>query len=107
MITSNSGTDWTNIMSAEDKKEFLKDPEFASWLKGLLSDRNQSTTVHFTKKDGTSRAMRCTRNPELIPQEFHPKGEGESTKSIAAFDLDKNEWRSFIPENVVRIEYEF
>lgn len=106
MITSNSGTDWINIMSTEDTKEFLKDPEFASWLKGLLSDSNP-TTVHFTKKDGTSRTMRCTRNTELIPEEFHPKGESESTKSIAAFDLDKNEWRSFIPENVVRIEYEF
>ena len=107
MITSNSGIDWISIMSTEDKKEFLKDPEFASWLKGLLSDQNQSTTIHFTKKDGTLRIMRCTRNPKLIPQEFHPKGESENTKSITAFDLDKNEWRSFIPENVVRIEYAF
>ena len=107
MITSNSSIDWTNIMSEEHKEDFLKDPEFATWLKGLLSDPNKATTVHFTKKDGTTRVMRCTRNIELIPEEFHPKGESGNTKAIAAFDLEKNEWRSFNAESVVRIDYEF
>jgi len=107
MITSNSSIDWTTLMSEEHREDFLKDPEFAEWVKSLLSDPCKATTVHFTKKDGTTRVMRCTRNIELIPEEFHPKGESESTKNITAFDLDKNKWRSFIPENITRIDYEF
>ena len=54
------------------------------------------TTVTFTKKDGTERVMRCTRNSNLIPTEFHPKGNTpDSGDIIRAFDLDVNGWRSF------------
>lgn len=54
-------------------------------------------TVTFTKKDGTDRTMRCTRNSGLIPVEKHPKGDNttESGDNIRVFDVEKQDWRSF------------
>lgn len=105
MITSNSSIDWTNFMNDWNNEELLRDPEFYKWLIGLLCDKNP-TTITFRKKDGSMRTMRCTRNMDNIPEEHHPKGETiEPTGCVRAFDIDKNEWRSFIIENVKRIEY--
>lgn len=58
------------------------------------------TTVQFTKKDGTLRTMNCTRDPKLIPSEYHPKTSEdnatlESSDNIRVFDLENNGWRSF------------
>jgi hypothetical protein len=109
VITSNSPIDFSAIATASGGTDsYTNTPEFKEWLVSLLSDGNP-TTVTFTKKDGTSRVMRCTRNPELIPVEQHPSTESTrkaSTTSVVAFDLDKNEWRSFLPENITHINYE-
>lgn len=95
-------------MSEAEQKEIINTPEFRSWMISVLADDNKTTVVTFTKKDGTTRKMKCTRNMSLIPSEFHPKNETEDTGgAIRAFDLDKKEWRSFLPENVQRIDYEF
>lgn len=108
MVSSNSSIDWTKLMSNEDKKEFLNTQEWRDWLLGLLKDNNTSTTITFTKKDGSTRIMRCTRNMHLVPEEFHPKESvTDSGTSIRVFDLDKQEWRSFIAENVTHIDYNF
>lgn len=60
-------------------------------------------SVKFTKKDGSVRVMRCTKNLDLIPQDKHPKGASRNTTSdaVVAFDLDINEWRSFLPASVI------
>lgn len=108
MVSTNSSIDWTKLMSSEENSEFVKTPEFRDWLLGILSDEKNPTTVTFMKKDGTQRVMRCTRNPSQIPEDLQPKnGTNDSETSIRVFDLDKNEWRSFIVENVKRIEYSF
>lgn len=107
MISSNSPVDWTNFMDEQTAKEILKSPEFREWLIGLLNDVNP-TTLEFTKKDGTKRVMRCTRNLKNIPEDSHPKnGTGDSETTLRVFDLDKNEWRSFIIENIITINYTF
>lgn len=106
MVSSNSPIDWTKLMDAAEQADFVKTPEFREWLVGLLADERNPTTVTFTKKDGTERVMRCTRSPAQIPEDQHPKnGTGDSETSLRVFDLDKNEWRSFIVENIKRIEY--
>lgn len=107
MVSSNSSIDWTKLMSETENSEFVKTPEFRDWLLGLLADEKNPTTITFMKKDGTQRVMKCTRNPAQIPEDQHPK-DGisiETNGTIRVFDLDKNEWRSFIVENVKRIEY--
>ena len=65
------------------------------WLTNLLHDGVVS--VAFTKKDGTEREMACTLDENIIPKEFAPKGVERSkpVDSIAVFDVEKSEWRSF------------
>lgn len=107
-MTATSSIDWTNIMTQEQKNELVSSPEFREWLLGLLKDDNKSTVVTFKKKDGTIREMRCTRNPKFIPEDQQPKTDSEGSEtSIRVFDLDKQEWRSFIVENVTKVNYEF
>lgn len=66
----------------------------------------------FKKKDGSERVMRGTTNLDLIPVSKHPKSITEGTDStrkvndsvIAVFDLDAEEWRSFIIDNLVEFD---
>lgn len=51
----------------------------------------------FTKADGTTRVMNCTRNLEIIPLDKHPKTvlvDSENDR-ITAYDVDAAGWRSF------------
>lgn len=105
MATSNSSIDWTKLMSQEDQASVLATPEFREWLVSLLA--TNTITVTFTKKDGTERIMKCTRNSAFIPTEQLPKeGSEKSTTSIPVFDLEAQGWRSFIASNITRIEYD-
>ena len=107
MVSSNSGIDFIALskMNGLDPQEIMKEPEFAEYLRGVLSE--STITVTFTKKDGTPRVMRCTRDLNLIPEDKQPKGTGTMTKgdAVSVFDLDKEEWRSFNTGNVTRIEW--
>lgn len=60
-------------------------------------------TVGFTKKDGEDRRMNCTLIN--IPADKQPKGDAPERKgtSIAVFDVDKQDWRSFNLENVFEL----
>lgn len=84
--------------------------KFTKWLTGMLKI-NESTTVTFTKQDGTERVMNCTLKPEMLPVvEVKPLAEGkqprkESITSMRVFDLEKKEWRSFTTKNVIRVEF--
>jgi hypothetical protein len=70
----------------------------------LLSEK---CIVHFTKVNGEERVMSCTLNSNLIPQEFHPKSNKESSKGeeptvMRVFDLESAGWRSFRIESVTQ-----
>lgn len=108
-MESNNSIHWTKIMTDDQRKELTNSPEFKEWILGILADDNKSTVVTFKKKDGTIRKMKCTRNPNLIPEEQHPKDgiSVEESTTIRAFDLEKGEWRSFIIENVMSVDYAF
>lgn len=66
--------------------------------------REGVVTVGFTKKDGEDRKMNCTL--ANIPADKQPKGEAPERKgsSIAVFDVDKQDWRSFNVENVFELK---
>jgi hypothetical protein len=107
MVTSNSGIDFISLAKASgvDPESIMKEPEFAEWLRGYL---NESTiTVTFTKKDGTNRVMKCTKQQDLIPSEKQPKGTGSTPTgdAVAVFDLEAQDWRSFNTSNITRIEW--
>jgi len=53
-------------------------------------------TFTFTKTIGSSRIARGTRNLDLIPKQYHPKGTGRGTPDgiLKFFDWSKQQWRS-------------
>jgi hypothetical protein len=58
--------------------------------------------VIFTKVNGEQRDMLCTTNQEFIPEDKRPKtGKEHADTVIRAFDINKQEFRSFRVENVV------
>jgi len=74
----------------------------------ILSDlRNNVIEVSFTKADGTSRIMRCTLDPKILPPSYIKEDiEKEKTfhvenpNVISAWDVQNNGWRSFRIDSV-------
>jgi len=86
--------DW----STEDKDALY------DWLSGML--RSSNVTITFEKKDGSTRVMNATLNESIVPK-YEKKTDKEKVKSkdtLAVFDLDKKEWRSFRLDSVKQIE---
>lgn len=85
------------------------DPEFSTWVKGLLHDQHvKNVRIVFTKSDSTEREMRCTLIESAIPTDKIPKGTGSEAIATTqrVFDLDKGEWRSFKWDSVKRVEFD-
>jgi hypothetical protein len=63
--------------------------------------------VTFEKADGTERTMRCTLVETFLPKvkKGSKKTREVNEDTIAAFDLDKGEWRSFRLDSVKDITY--
>lgn len=80
-------------------------PQFREWLHGLL--RAGVVTVEFIKSDGTLRVLRCTLQPELLPQqplvEGDRKSRRESEATLAVWDVEGSAWRSFRLDRVRRV----
>ena len=78
-------------MNRKDAQELLRD--------GICE-------VMFEKKDGSERQMKCTLNMDYIPEEMKQfqlyKGEKvlENLDILKVYDVDVQDWRSFILENV-------
>jgi hypothetical protein len=78
-----------------------------------LCKRQKEITITFTKKDGSERVLRGTRELEFIPEEFHPKEKApvdgdKPTKpavNLSIFDLDAQGWRSIVPSSVKKVEF--
>ena len=76
----------------------------------LLEDlRRNVIEVHFTKADGELRIMRCTLMPAALPKTFveskeeqklEKKFHKENLDTIAVWDVDINQWRSFRVDSV-------
>jgi hypothetical protein len=51
--------------------------------------------------------MVCTKKSDLIPTDKLPKGTGTQPTgdAVAAFDLEKQEWRSFNTSSIKHIEW--
>jgi hypothetical protein len=54
-------------------------------------------TVRFTKRDGTLRTLKCTRDLSKIPSEKHPLDKINEPFGglVDVYDLVKQDWRSF------------
>ena len=61
---------------------------------------NATTTVTFTKVDGTKRVMNCTLMEGYVPVMESISERKENKDVIVAYDLDKGAWRSFRVDSV-------
>jgi len=61
--------------------------------------------VSFTKLNGEKREMVCTLNEELLPQSTDTivtaKPRVSNPNTIAVYDLDKHDWRSFRIDSLI------
>jgi len=105
----------TQYQEADDaNKAIIRD-----WIRSLL--QKSTITVTFTKADGTNREMLCTLNWNVIPTDKAPKEtstpidgivkESKQRKepdphSLRVFDVDKQEWRSFRFDRLLKITAE-
>ena len=101
------------MSKTEVKQPLGTDPEFQTWLKGLLRDDiTTNLCVTFTKKDGSEREMYCTLAESRIPEAKRPKsGMEEATNSttsgsaLRVFDTVTNEWRSFRWDSIKQVTF--
>ena len=70
-------------------------------MQQLLSE--EVVHVKFTKKDGDTRLMNCTRAEKFIPTDKRPKSGNEKKNEAleVVFDVDINEWRCFRWNSVI------
>ncbi len=78
-------------------------------VKELFKDHGILTVI-FTKANGDKRQMTCTKDMEIIPEEFHPKplGPGQEPKKknpllCTVFEIGVG-WRSFYYSKIISIE---
>jgi WYL_2, Sm-like SH3 beta-barrel fold len=58
--------------------------------------RTNIVEVNFTKVDGTDRVMRCTLQPEYLPESIEKEGVKVKNDYVTSvWDIDSNGWRSF------------
>lgn len=61
--------------------------------------------VQFVKQDGSMREMRCTINQNYIPKDKMPKsGVDYTSTTIRAFEIGKDQWRSFRVDSVKKFK---
>ena len=97
------------MSKTEVKQPLGTDPEFQTWLKGVLHDDVcKDLCVTFTKKDGTEREMYCTLAESKIPVDKRPK-EASTTSTggsaLRVFDTVTNEWRSFRWDSIKQVSF--
>lgn len=70
---------------------------------------NNVVIVHFTKKDGTNREMKCTLKPSLVVP-YEKKTDRQRNESnpeiVRVYDLDKQAWRTVNIDTITYLQTE-
>ena len=97
--------EYFNSCSTEHYEELTVDGQ-RDYLKTLLIE--DILLVTFTKKNGDSREMYCTLQDEFVPEHKKYFSENTSRKKslevLAAFDMEKADWRSFRMDSITAFE---
>lgn len=94
-----------HIGGYDDLVEYLNDA-FEDDVVAALN-RGVTVSVKFNKTDGTIRTMLCTKNAEIIaenyvaPEKKTDRVRKDNPDVAVVFDLEKNEWRSFRLDSVI------
>lgn len=92
----------TSISWTDREWEIFKD-----YINTILKENTVKVT--FTKKDGTERVMKCTLQPDVLPKvelKENKKERAIPENSIAVYDIEAKDWRSFIIKSVKTVEFE-
>lgn len=95
----------TTDMTWYKTADLAEQQEFRQWLRSHLALGEVDIT--FIKKDGVERSMCCTTNPSMII-EYVKKTDREKKPNediCAAFDVEKQEWRSFRFDSIKCVEF--
>ena len=65
--------------------------------------RTGATRFTFQKQDGEVREAYGTLNPSLFQYEHKGSDRAENPTAIKYYDLDKNAWRSFRAERILKV----
>jgi hypothetical protein len=74
-------------------------------ISNLLKEK--TCVVTFTKKDGETRVMTCTLQPDLLPKQEIKESAVKrepNLNNLSVYDLNAEGWRSFIIRNIKQIE---
>ena len=75
-----------------------------SWLIELL--QQFPVEVIFIKKDGTERVMLCTLSEDYLPESYEGSGgRKKSEETLAVFDIEEDDWRSFRWDSIKEIKF--
>jgi len=101
------------------KMKYLKLKQAKSSMKTkeelVESLKQGEVVVTFKKKDGSERVMKCTKSFSIIPEDKHPKGEGNAevkldengnpivSDLITVWDIENEGWRSFDYKSLLNI----
>ena len=83
--------------------------DFRNLIKSSLHQGR--VTVVFEKADGSHRTMICTLDAELLPKQevsddAEPKKDRKPNPEVqVAYDLEKNEWRSFRYDRIISVGF--
>lgn len=82
---------------------FADDPLAREWLRDML--KVGPARITFQKTDGTLREMNCTLEPEVVVpyEKKSTRTKTLSTETLAVWDIDKGEWRSFRYDSITTI----
>jgi len=92
---------------ATEHYEGLDADKQRDYLKSMLAE--DILLVTFTKKNGDSREMYCTLQDEFVPEHKKYFSENNSIRKkslevLAAFDMEKADWRSFRMDSITAFE---
>lgn len=98
--------EYINSCAAEHYEGLDADKQ-RDYLKSMLAE--DILLVTFTKKNGDSREMYCTLQDEFVPEHKKYFSENNSIRKkslevLAAFDMEKADWRSFRMDSITAFE---
>ena len=83
--------------------------EVQEQLIAALREHPEGVSITFEKNDGSLRTMQATTNPALITENYvrttDGPGKTPNPEQCNVFDLEKQAWRSFIWDNLVKASY--
>lgn len=94
-------------------KENITDEELKATRTFIMELLHENVLkINFTKKDGTTREMRCTLQADLLPEVKVTEGkEGATHKRqknyniVPVWDLDNDGWRSIRVASIIDVEF--